>query len=300
MAPGRGSITSDREDEFLSHLPPDTPIIHYDPQLNLESLVPPNSLPYDYFVVIKAFPSDLLGKLDEKLPGRIDYSFSSQTLILKMSAEPHEQAADRFGILLGHLAIQMNVFRRINCMASTLVRGHDRAKQADRAWLPEPRQQEKQIPTVALEVGYSQTSAKLENDIKWWLNEANGRMKMGITIDIKRGSGNIEIKSWVPTRPFPRHAYITAHQRQVVDRYYDQQPQVSQRILVKKGKNGQPPTITGGDLVIPFKYLFLIEPGEGEGDFIFTEDMLLHDIADFVWRGIEIGEEEEKKRLRKK
>lgn len=86
------------------------------------------------------------------------------------------------------------------------------------------------------------------------------------------------------------------HQRQVVDRRCNTQspPQITQRILIKKGKNGQEPTITGGDLVIPFKSLFLTEPGEGESDFVMTEDMLVHDIAELVWAAIE--NEEAKKR----
>jgi hypothetical protein len=37
-------------------------------------------------------------------------------------------------------------------------------------------------------------------------------MRMGITIDIKRGSGNIEIKSWVPTMSFPQNASTRNHQ----------------------------------------------------------------------------------------
>ena len=70
--------------------------------------------------------------------------------------------------MLEILAARMKVFR-IDCLANTLIRGDDRAKQADRAWLPNPRSQEGLFPT-----GYSQTAAKLERDIKWWLNEANG------------------------------------------------------------------------------------------------------------------------------
>ncbi|KAJ9377102.1 hypothetical protein DTO063F5_8449 [Paecilomyces variotii] len=289
---GNESIMSDAENEFLSHLPPNTPVFRYDPQCSLESLLPPIS-PYDCFVVIEAFPSEVIDELDEQLPGRLDYSSQLRTLILKMPSQPHEEAAGKFEGVLTVLATQMKVFRQLHYLGATRVDGKDRKKQADRAWMPV--RQGGQFPTVALEVGYPETAAKLEKDITWWLHASKGRVKMGITIDIKRGSGNIEIKSWV-TEPVPQHIYITMHQRQVVDRRCNTQspPQITQRILIKKGKNGQEPTITGGDLVIPFKSLFLTEPGEGESDFVMTEDMLVHDIAELVWAAIE--NEEAKKR----
>jgi hypothetical protein len=268
----RGDIVSDTEDVFLSHLPPDTPVFQYNPQCDLQSLMPPVS-PHDCFVVIKAFPSKALDELDEQLPGRLDYSLSLQTLILKMPCHPHEEAASRFEYLLMRLAEQMMATRRISCLGATRIDGEDRKKQADRAW--SPIRQGHRFPTVALEVEYSQTAEKLQRDIAWWLLESKGRMRMGITINIKRGSGNIEIKSWVPAMSFPQHASTAS--------------QVAQRILMKRGGNGQEPTIQGGDLIIPFQYLFLNEPREGEGDFVFTQDMLLHDIAELIWATIDEG-----------
>ena len=112
---------------------------------------------------------------------------------------------------------------------------------------------------------------------------------MGITIDIKRVSGNIEIKSWILSQPPSKHVYITAHGRQIIDRnYYHQlELQIVQKISIKRGKKGQEPTITGGSLIIPFQSLLLEEPKEGEGDFVFNEDMLLHDIAEPIWDGID-------------
>ncbi|KAJ6190929.1 hypothetical protein N7519_000950 [Penicillium mononematosum] len=98
---------------------------------------------------------------------------------------------------------------------------------------------------------------------------------MGITIDIKRGSGNIEIKSWVPAMSFPQHASTA--------------PQVAQRILIERGGNGQEPTIQGGDLIIPFQHLLLNEPREGDWDFVITQDMLLHEFAELIWAAIEEG-----------
>ncbi|QKX63458.1 uncharacterized protein TRUGW13939_10628 [Talaromyces rugulosus] len=284
---------SDAEDEFLSHLPPDTPVFYYKSQFRLESLQPPES-PYDSFVVIKAFPPELLDHLDEKLPGRLDYSLSLKVLILKMPSRPHEAAAEEFGAMLTTLANHMKVRRQISYLGSSRVDGEDRKKQADRSWAP-VRTQGK-FPSVVLEVGYTETAAKLERDIAWWVRQSEGRVKMGITIDIKRGSHNIEIKSWIPARPFTKHVRLTASNRQVVNRDTSLQPplRIAQKIVIKKGGNGKEPTIEGGSLIIPFKSLLLCEPGEGEDNFVFTEDMLIHDIADFIWVAIEKEEAEKR------
>lgn len=53
------------------------------------------------------------------------------------------------------LAHQMKVSRGISCLGTTRIDGEDRKKQADRAW--SPIRQGHQFPTLALEVGYSQT-----------------------------------------------------------------------------------------------------------------------------------------------
>jgi hypothetical protein len=98
---------------------------------------------------------------------------------------------------------------------------------------------------------------------------------MGITVDIKRSSGNIEIKSCTPAFEPPRgQIYV----------------QLAQRILIKKGRDSSSPIIDGGPFTVPFHALLLDEPGEGEGDFVLTDDMLLHDLADCVWDAIDNAE----------
>jgi hypothetical protein len=143
---------------------------------------------------------------------------------------------------------------------------------------------------VALEVGFSETTVrKLESDIAWWINGSKGEVRMGITVDIKRGSHSIEIKSWTPAfEPSLRKIYITAGGGQVIDRRIKDPPppRMTQRILITRGKDGSSPTIIGGPLTIPFHTLLLDEPGEGEGDFVFTAEMLLHDLAEPVWDAI--------------
>lgn len=275
----------DGEDGFLSHLPLNTPVFRYNPrQCSMDSLIDlvlSTSITeccYDQFAVIEGISPTVISAFEDHLPGRVDYLSPLHTLILKMPSHPHEEAASRFEFLVLERARQMKVVRRILCLAATRIKSDQRDKEADRAW--KPRLQRAEYPTVLLEVGISDTAAKLERDIGWWLDSTGGRAKLGITIDIKPTSGNIYIKSWVP-------AYC--HPRQVGARNVNQHhpPQCTQIIKIKKGAKGQKPVVQGGHLVIPFRDLLLTEPGEGEHDFVFTGETLLYDVADPVWEAIE-------------
>ncbi|KAJ5406880.1 hypothetical protein N7465_008164 [Penicillium sp. CMV-2018d] len=189
------------------------------------------------------------------------------------------------------LAQEINVYRRIAKCGAALVDTPERNKQADRSWMP--ARQAREFPTVVLEVGFSETTLKLERDMDWWINGSKGEVRMGITIDIKRGSRSIEIKSWTPAfEPSLRNIYTTAGDRQVIDRRIEDPPppRMSQRILITRGRDGSSPTIEGEPLTIPFHTLLLDEPGECEGDFVFTAEMLLQDLAEPIWDAIDEAE----------
>ncbi|KAJ5151442.1 uncharacterized protein N7482_010694 [Penicillium canariense] len=281
---------------FLAHLPSDTPVYCYNNKLALESLFPPYSVE-DRFIVLKNFPPETLAEHEEDLPGRCDYSPSLQILIITMPGLPHEEAADSFQIIIATLAKEMKVYRRLANWGATRVDTPDRSKQADRSW--GPRGQMRDFPTVTLETGFSETTSKLEKDIAWWINGSQGDVRMGVTVDIKRASGSIEIRSWTPVfTPLPSHVQITASGRRVVDRDISNPPppRVAQRIFIKRGRDGSRPTIEGGDLTIPFDALLLDKPGEDEHDFVLTADMLLHDLAERVWDASDLAEAKKAKK----
>jgi hypothetical protein len=243
---------------FLAHLPSGTHVYCYNEQCAMETLFPPYSVE-DQFVVLKHFPAEILAEYEERLPGRCDYSPSLQILIMTMPSEPHEEAASDFEAMIVTLAQKMNVNRRIAKRGATRTDTPERYKQADRSW--KPAHQGREFPTVTLEVSFSETTLKLERDIAWWINGSKGEVRMGITIDIKRGSHSIEIKSWTPAfEPSLRDIYITAGGRQVVDRRIKNPPppRMTQRILITRGRDGSSPTIEGEPLTIPFHTLLLM------------------------------------------
>lgn len=214
------SVVSE-ERVFLAHLPSGTSIYCYNQQRAITSLFSPYSVE-DSFVVLKHFPADTLADYEEQLPGRCDYSPSLQILIITMPSQPHEEAASSFETLITILAREMNVSRRIANCGATLVHTPERSKQADRSW--KPARQGREFPTVALEVGYSKTTTKLERDIAWWINGSKGGVKMGVIIDIK-SSHSIDIKCWTPAFEASLHnIYITARGRPVIHRHINNSP----------------------------------------------------------------------------
>lgn len=284
-----GVVSEEGANPFLEHLPTDTPVYHYDRQCTINSLLPPSSVE-DRFIVLKDLPPEIFTKHEEELPQRYDYSRPLQTLIIKMPSLPHEEAAMSFGAIIVMLARDMQVFRQIMLCGATQIDTPDRSKQADQSW--KPALQGREFPTVALEVGFPGITAKLEKDIAWLINESKGEVRMGITLDIRR-SGCIEIKSWTPAFDLSLYrGLVTRSGRHVVERHADDlpPPQVAQRVLLKRGRDGSGPTIEGEGLIIPFHTLLEDDPGDGQSDFVLTAEMLLHDLAERVWDAIDDAE----------
>ncbi|KAJ5142946.1 uncharacterized protein N7515_001733 [Penicillium bovifimosum] len=233
-----GVVSEEGANPFLEHLPPDTPVYRYDRQCNIESLLPPYSVE-DRFVVFKHFPSEIFAECEEVLPQRCDYSPPLQILIITMPGPQHEEAAVSFEAMIVILAEKMQVFRRIAGCGATRIDTPGRSKQADRSW--KPARQGRKFPTVALEVGFSETTAKLEKDVAWWINESEGEVRMGVTVDINRGSGCIEIESWTPAfDPSTQLDYVTVSGSHVVKGHVNNlpPPQIAQRVLCRRGRDG--------------------------------------------------------------
>jgi hypothetical protein len=277
---------------FLACLPPETPVYNYHDHPDLETLLTGSS-----FVVVKDFPPLMFRKKDEQLPGCAEYSSSLQLLILKMPTNSHETAARCFETSLMEVASRMGVRRRILQCGATSYYGHDRAKEADVSFKP-TRYSHCKWPTVVVEIGWSETRAKLKKEITWWIKHSHGDVRQGITIDIKQGSGNIEIISWAPTTSIsPSRVRISSKGRQVLSKAINHipPPRIDQKIGIKRGKGSEGPTITGGNLTIPFASVLLDNPGEGEGDFVITAEELLQD-AELVWMATDIEAEEKARR----
>ncbi|QKX57213.1 uncharacterized protein TRUGW13939_04321 [Talaromyces rugulosus] len=287
-----GTNDGDDASQFLQHLPANTCVYSFEewPQKEEQDFSGNN------FVVIKHVPSEALEKGDKPFFGRIDYSHASEILILKMPAEIHETAASNFHSLVAILASQMGVKRRIADRGSTRTNTSRRSKEADRSWAPAYRPGEKyrEWPTVALEVGNSETKAKLINDITWWLNQSNGRVQQGIIIDIKKGSGNVYISSWIAanvvTQPAPQGESVPVTPIQPLP------ARQTLEAAFKRRPDGREPVIEGGDITIPFANLVGEHPRQGQVDFALTKDLLLTHVVEPIWEALDAAKLEANKK----
>ncbi|KAK2776101.1 hypothetical protein FQN52_003833 [Onygenales sp. PD_12] len=266
--------------EFLAYLPPDTPEYKYGGISSLRKatskeyhrfLHEDNISPYVIFTDIS--PKEASDN-DENFPGRVDYSPPLQMLILTIPSLPHEEAARLFDQIIGQKAVEMKVRRLLSFRGATDSETRNRKKEADTSYAPRelPPGRTAKWPTVAVEVGFSETSEKLKSDAAFWLNGSSGDVLTAITIDIKR-SGNIYIIRW-------KRPAVMANPKP--------EPEAVQDIKICRGTGGQEAAnLMGEELRIPFQHMMLRDPGPGEGDFVITRDELLHDLADAIWYGMD-------------
>ncbi|KAK2814017.1 hypothetical protein FQN50_000421 [Emmonsiellopsis sp. PD_5] len=250
--------------DFVKGLPSDTGEYNYPGFKHLEEFIAQHE---SLFVIFNGVSPEEFEKHQDHFPRRLDYSPSLQLLILNIPVLPHEEAVGVFGALVGSKAVEMSIRNKIYFRGSTLSTSPGRRKEPDSSWSPRPNPPGRSLdwPTVVLEVGFSESSEKVKRDISWWLHESKGNVLLGITIDIKRPSGNIYITSWerggMPTRLHP-----------------NPEPRPMQEIKISRN----PTSLTGDDLVIPFHQMMLRNPGPREGDFVFTKNEL-QDLAEGVW-----------------
>lgn len=212
----------------------------------------------------------------DNLPGRVDYNPSLQLLILTMVSLPHEVASRDFDVLVRGKAQERRVRRAVMSRGSTLTEGRDRSKEADSSWSPSPKYlppgRSTQWPSVALEVAYSESREKVKRDMEYWVN-GSADVRMGVTIDIKKQTGNIVISSWRRGAPTPPRTPTNP------------EPEMIQEIRIYRSNQNGKSYVTGdNNLVIPFEHMMLRKPNvdQGEGDFILTRGELL-EIAETVW-----------------
>lgn len=206
----------------------------------------------------------------QEFPGRLDYV--PNTLVLKMPTTPHETFIHRFEALVSFKARDMGVWRLIGPFGASTQRTSRRGKEPDLSFGPRTlRGHPREWPTVAVEIGYSESREKLMRDVSFWLNTSKREVLTVISIDIKRPSGNITVAAWeagaTATRKHPNPAPRAVHQMKIT----------------RQG-NSHAPAVTGDDITIPFFNLLLRQPRphSAEGNFVFTRAEVL-EIAEEVW-----------------
>ncbi|KAJ6084945.1 hypothetical protein N7499_004574 [Penicillium canescens] len=210
-------------------------------------------------------------RIDDWTPNCPSYDSSLRLLLTKMRLSPHEVASHLFETLLLTILRPMGLHRAIRLLGTTTVYGISGRKEPDGSWAPyrPPRGHPKNMPTVVLEVALSETQSKLSSDVRFWLNQSHGAVKVVLTLAINRKGPQITLEKW--------------------ELRNDRQHRTG-RVDISMGNNKRI-RVEGGPLVIEFEKLFL-RPAEDarEGDITFDTDML-EELATGIWKEQEFVEE---------
>ena len=142
--------------------------------------------------------------------------------------------------------------------------GEARSKQADNAWGPlrAPRGHDHDWPTVVLEVAFSEPSqAKLQSDVRFWLRDGRGKVKIVLTLTVDRESPRIIIEKWVLKN----------------NREHRQE-----QVTISRNKEGQV-HVAGAPLTIEFESLFLRNADVSRERDIEFPEATFAELADNIW-----------------
>lgn len=196
------------------------------------------------------------------------YDVQLQLLLIKMPPTAHGIATGVFGTILMDALEPMGMKWSLCPLGDSKHIAEMGAKKPDQAWIPlrVPRGQSRTWPTLVLEVGLSETKAKLQRDVRFWHHASEGRVKVILTIHINRNRPEISIEKW-ETGANNRCKRI-------------------QRIVMSKRERGTT-CVAGGPLVIDFAKLFLRQPDLPKEQDISIGDEDLDRLARFIWHGQE-------------
>ncbi|CDM29395.1 unnamed protein product [Penicillium roqueforti FM164] len=136
-----------------------------------------------------------------------------------------------------------------------------RAKAPDYDWGPKRAPPGQRIsPSVALEVAFSESDAKLNSDVRFWLNPDDGNAKGCLTLTIERSRPEIRIENWEKKENRCHRSQVTW--------------------VTRKGTRTH---VTHHPLIIPFESLFLRQSSRPEEKDLAIPEQRLQIIAETIW-----------------
>lgn len=129
---------------------------------------------------------------------RLFYNRHTNILITKMSVPTHEQAAEEFGDMIMTALAEIGLRHLITQWRTATITAPDgTTKEADGAWGPRrPPQGSPKKPSVILEVGFSDSYARLWRNTQYWIDPARQTANMAIGINIHMQRPEITIDIW--------------------------------------------------------------------------------------------------------
>jgi hypothetical protein len=216
---------------------------------------------------------NLIGK-----SSRVLYDKKGNLIIKITSSKGHEQASRMFWVLFGYKIMKMDLFFCLSQNDTTTTNYSDFVREPDGSWglLTSPS------PSLVLEVGLSESAARLVADAKWWLETDGSEVRMVVTIEIYESIPKIVIQRWEQVQvAHPVTGTASARQKLVA--------RPVEEATISWPKNATAPnnkTTVNGTITLPFQNVFLRpqDPARPlERDIHFNQLDLLK-LADRVWR----------------
>jgi hypothetical protein len=196
------------------------------------------------------------------------YDLISHTIVLKMPSPPHATATATFVEIFilwytqQHDLLTPGGDQQVPGSTTT------KEKSPDASWMPPTIPpdlagiRDPKWPTVVVETAWSERKPKLKQDLKFWVGQAKGQVRVLLTIKIRQRDGKITIKRWLP-----------------IELTMLPGPLYTQKMTIKRDT---PEGSVKGLLEIPFREAYLREKCDGETDFHMShEDM--RRIGELVW-----------------
>jgi hypothetical protein len=124
-------------------------------------------------------------------------------------------------------------------------------------------------PTLVIEAGHSESLPQLRADMRWWFSTSNHDVKIVILAKFDHGQSSIILEKWEEEERAPRQGAATTRWSAAIE------PVLQQAITITYDNTGDPGntasyTVNGGALLLEFRFLFLRDPGPGEGNIVFS------------------------------
>lgn len=191
------------------------------------------------------------------------FDITKGLLLVKMMTQEHSQAIEAFDDAILEALRPMNLKKAIQTFSGATIRTDNEGKEADHGWGPlRPPPGRARKPTIALEVAVSETPAKIQHDVDFWLDPNRGNANIAITLRVNRKKPLITIDKW---------------------EWQNQQSQRTQHIITAEDPNGERVTVSGSPLTIPFDLLFRRPRSSPVETDISIGEQELKGIAEWIW-----------------
>lgn len=189
-------------------------------------------------------------------------AINSLLLVRMPKSKEHEEAAKRFDYQFHEALKPTGLVNAIRMWGSATIHSNNGSKEADLAWRPNrlPPQRSDNWPSVVLEVSFSEKSSKINSDIRFWLGQSEGDVKLVVILDIDRDTPDIKFETWD---------------------YDGRQPRRVQSVRVRKVRKEV--SVDGDPLIISFDRLFLRAPTIPREQDIRFDALGLEEIARNIW-----------------